>query len=50
MKLKLPDTIASSQDLSGLVLEIKEFSRWFAHDAIKKQVSGKHADDRHQNR
>jgi hypothetical protein len=46
MKLKLPDTIASSQDLSGLVLEIKEFSRWFAHDAIKKQVSGKHADDR----
>ena len=46
MKLKLPDTIASLQDLAGLVLEVKDFTRWFAHDAIKKQVSGKHGDDR----
>jgi len=46
MKLKLPDTIASLQDLGAVVLEVKEFNRWFGHDAIKKQVSGTHGDDR----
>lgn len=43
MKFKLPDTISSPQDLTGLLLELHEYSRWFAHDAMKKRVTAKHA-------
>lgn len=45
MKLKLPDSVSSSQDLTSLQLEIREYARWFAHDAMKKRVSGKGASD-----
>lgn len=41
MKLKLPDSVSSSQDLTSLQLEIREYARWFAHDAMKKRISGK---------
>lgn len=39
MKFKLPDSISSLQDLTTLQLELKEYARWFAHDAMKKRVS-----------
>lgn len=45
MKLKLPDSIASSQDLASLLIDIRNYSRWFAHESIKKQVSAKHASE-----
>lgn len=45
MKLKLPDSVSSSQDLTSLQLEIREYARWFAHDAMKQRVSGKSTTD-----
>ena len=35
MKVKLPKTVASPQELSALILEIKEYAKWYAHEAIK---------------
>lgn len=43
MKFRLPDTVASSQDLTALVIEVREFARWFAHESIKKRVDATHA-------
>ena len=40
MKLKLPPSVSSPQDLTSLILEIHDYARWFAHEAIKKRVSG----------
>jgi len=43
MKLNLPPSIASTQDLASLTAEIHEYARWSVHESIKKQVkvSGK---------
>lgn len=41
MKLKLPDSVASPQDLISLQLEVQEYAQWFAHAAIKKKVASK---------
>ena len=41
MKIKLPSTIASSQDLASLINEIHEYSKWFAHESIKKKIEVK---------
>lgn len=38
--LKLPDSISSEQDLSALVVEIRDCLKWLSHEAIKKR-SGK---------
>jgi hypothetical protein len=38
MKLKLPGNVASSQDLTELILEVRNYSSWFAHESVKKQV------------
>lgn len=43
MKLKLPDSIASLQDLSALQLELHEYAKWFSHESIKKRIDAKHA-------
>jgi len=45
MKLKLPGSIASKQDLTTLEIEIREYSRWFAHESIKKRVNAKYASE-----
>lgn len=42
MKLKLPTSVSSPQDLTTLVLEIQLYARWFAHESIKKRVNAKH--------
>lgn len=42
MKLKLPASVASSQDLTALLLEMREYAMWAAHEAIKKRVNPKH--------
>lgn len=39
MKLSLPSVISSQQDLGGLVLELREYSRWINHQNILKKVS-----------
>lgn len=38
MKLELPDTIASSQDLSEVIMEIKSYLTWLTHESVKKQA------------
>ena len=42
MKLRLADTIYSSQDLTALILEIREYARWFSHNSIKKHFDAGH--------
>jgi len=39
MSLVLPDTIASNQDLTALILDVKEYAKWFAHESVKQQVN-----------
>lgn len=43
MKRSLPDGVSSPQDLTALLLEIQEYSRWFSHNSIKAQLKTKHA-------
>ena len=43
MKLQLPDTVSSFQDLSVLTLEIRDYAKWFAANAIKERVHAKNA-------
>lgn len=41
MKLKLPDSIASSQDLAALTSEVHVYAKWVARESIRQRVSGK---------
>ena len=38
MKINLPDSVASAQDLTSLQLEVRDYAKWFTHESIKKQV------------
>ena len=42
MKLLLPNSISSAQDIAGIILEIKTYSRWFSHQAILQRTASKH--------
>lgn len=37
-KIKLPDSIASAQDINSLIIELRDYNRWLAHETIKHQV------------
>ncbi len=37
MNLKLPDTVASEQDLNTLIVEIHECLKWLTHESVKLQ-------------
>jgi hypothetical protein len=41
MKVQLPNSVSSVQDLTTLILEIREYAKWFAHNAIKERVHAK---------
>ena len=41
MTFRLPETIASSQDLRSVTAEIKDYSRWYMHESIKQRVAKK---------
>lgn len=45
MKFKLPDSVASSQDLASLLIELRQYTHWFTHESIKKLVSARHRSD-----
>lgn len=45
MKLRLPDSVASSQDVTALQLEVRDYARWFAHEAIKQRTHAKHTSE-----
>jgi ATP synthase delta (OSCP) subunit len=40
-RLSLPDTIASPQDLMQVMLEVKQYAKWYAHESIRQRVSKK---------
>lgn len=41
MRLELPSSVASLQDLAALELEMKDYAKWFSHNAIKMKVHAK---------
>lgn len=45
MKISLPDTIASTQDLASMMLELHEYGKWYSHAAILKRTGNKHVSD-----
>ena len=38
--MKLPSSIASQQDLAAVILEVRDYARWFNHAAVKMEVTG----------
>jgi F0F1-type ATP synthase delta subunit len=36
---KLSDDICSPQDLTTLILEVKEYARWYEHESIKRRAT-----------
>lgn len=38
MKLELPSSVYSEQDVKALALDVQSYRRWFAHNAIKRQL------------
>jgi hypothetical protein len=44
-KRQLPPSIASPQDLTALILELREYARWSSRVAVKKQLRLKHSSD-----
>lgn len=45
MKLTLPSSVSSLEDVRSLTVETRGYAHWFAHEAIKKQVGAKRAAD-----
>lgn len=39
--IKLPDAICSPQDLTTLILEIREYARWYEHESVKQRTGTK---------
>lgn len=38
MKINLPASVASSQDVTALQLELRDYARWAAHEAVKRSA------------
>ncbi len=45
MKLNLPDTVSSPQDLAVIIVDVQAYARWFMHESIKKQAGTAHASE-----
>lgn len=45
MKLRLPDSVASSQDITALQMELRDYARWFTHETIKQRAHATHKSD-----
>ena len=43
MKLSLPDSVASQQDLASLISEVHEYAKWASHELIKQKAGVKKA-------
>ena len=41
MKLRLPDSVSSTQDVTGLIMEVREYAKWFSHAVIMKKIDNK---------
>jgi hypothetical protein len=45
VKLKLPDSVASSQDVASLQIEVRDYARWFTHESIKQRTHARHTSE-----
>ncbi len=45
MKLVLPDSVSSLQDIRVIVVEVRGYARWYSHDALKKRFDTKHTSE-----
>ncbi len=45
MKLKLPDSVVSLQDLQALIVDIKLYAKWYSHAAVKQKLDIKQTTD-----
>jgi hypothetical protein len=45
MKLNLPDSVASMQDLLSLRAEARDYAKWYAHESIKKTFGTRKTSD-----
>jgi hypothetical protein len=43
MKLTIPDSVASSQDLASILVDVHTYAKWASRELIKQKVSGKSA-------
>ncbi len=41
-RIDLPDSVTSLPDLTALIIEIREYTKWFSHNEIMARVSKKH--------
>jgi hypothetical protein len=40
MPLQMPNSVSSLEDVTALVLEVREYARWFSHAVVKMHVNG----------
>lgn len=45
MKLILPPSVSSPQDLQALVADIRAYARWYSHNAVKKRLRARRTGD-----
>lgn len=48
MKLVIPDTVASVQDLNTVINDVNAYARWASRELIKQKVAGKSAGEQPQ--
>lgn len=39
--IKLPDTICTPQDLTALLIEVREYAKWYEHESVKQRSGTK---------
>lgn len=45
MKLQLPNSVSSAEDVTALIIEVRQYSQWFSHNVIKQKVGAKTPSD-----
>lgn len=43
MKLRIPDSVASAQDLASVLMDVHAYAKWASRELIKQKVAGKSA-------
>ena len=39
--MKLPDSVASPQDVDDIILDVRTYAKWFSHNEVKKKAGSK---------
>lgn len=43
--MKLPSSVTSPQDVDTLILEVREYARWFSHNQVKQKAGASTSDE-----